>query len=314
MGSPYVGPPMAVRRPTTRRCRGRRRARTDGTCKAIPSPAGWPTPVPTRCAAPANPFRVAAMRHMTAQLRPRRDSSAALDELVERAVGPVGLALLVEQRQVRSVELVEPDVPRDRFEVLLAGAAGKVDAQHAHVARWCRPSHLGGTTAMVLAPAPDLLVVGGGLGVSRHGAPLPPAPVSETAPGCVAGRRSGSGRTWHESTKRGASSAIPDVSTTRSSTSCWTRPRATWTRPSAGSPDDRTRTVRTACPPRSGVPERAGPGRTDRADRVRAARGRLGSRGHPEPQEKAAREPRPPDGGPPAGGRRGRQRLNGRNG
>jgi hypothetical protein len=84
----------------------------------------------------------------------------AADELEERAVLAIGPLLLVDERETLLVERLEPLVPGDRLESVLACPAGKIDAQHARVVALSGPSHGRGAAAVRLDPAADLVVIG----------------------------------------------------------------------------------------------------------------------------------------------------------
>src|SRR4051812_40953976 len=88
-----------------------------------------------------------------------RAGAVAAHQLEERAVLAVGPLLLVEERQPLGVELLEPLVPGDPLERLLAGAAREVDAQDAGVAVVTGAADPRGSASVGLDPAPDLLVV-----------------------------------------------------------------------------------------------------------------------------------------------------------
>src|SRR4051812_4478670 len=103
-----------------------------------------------------------------------RSARVAADELGEGAVLAVRPPLLVEQRQVLLVELPEPLVPGDRLELVLAGAAGEIDPQHAGVAVVARAAHARGPAAVLLHPAADLLVIGRGVRLRRGHRSQPP--------------------------------------------------------------------------------------------------------------------------------------------
>src|SRR5688500_20084224 len=95
------------------------------------------------------------------QLVPLRDAPPAHD-LVEAARLSVALALLVEQRQVLRVELLEEFVPADRHERFLPGLAGEVDAQNPEVLA-AGALDRRRTASARLDPALDLLVIRRGL-------------------------------------------------------------------------------------------------------------------------------------------------------
>src|SRR5215208_2738176 len=95
--------------------------------------------------------------------RPRRVTSparsVARNELEEGRVLAAGLLLLIQEREVVRVELLEPVVPGDRLEVVLAGAAGEVDAQHAGAVAVLRAADGHRPAVVLLDPAPDLVVI-----------------------------------------------------------------------------------------------------------------------------------------------------------
>ena len=90
---------------------------------------------------------------------PSGSGSVALDELEKGAVLAARLLVLVEEREPLLVELRELLVPGDRFEGLLAGAPGEVDAKHTDAI--ARPSDRRGPAPAGLDPAPNLFVVRG---------------------------------------------------------------------------------------------------------------------------------------------------------
>jgi len=96
--------------------------------------------------------------------RPRR--GLAVDELEEGAAFSAGLLLLVQQGEPLRVELLEPLVPADLLEGLVAGAAGEVEAQDVGVVAGAADA--GGLAAIALDPLTDLVVVGRGGGLGCH--------------------------------------------------------------------------------------------------------------------------------------------------
>src|SRR5436190_2083761 len=93
--------------------------------------------------------------------RDRIGARSALHELEERRVLAGRLLLLIEEGQVVLVKLLEPLIPRDVLELVLAGTPWEVDAQDPRVAVVARPTHARRCSIVLLDPAPDLVVIGG---------------------------------------------------------------------------------------------------------------------------------------------------------
>src|SRR5690606_4556968 len=90
----------------------------------------------------------------------RAGDGRALDELVEVALLAPGGAILHQQHEVAAVELLEPLVPGDGLQGLLAAVAGEVEPEHPDVVAAAGALDAGGAGAALLGPAPDLFVVG----------------------------------------------------------------------------------------------------------------------------------------------------------
>src|SRR5690625_4780139 len=90
------------------------------------------------------------------------------DELEERAVLAARLLLLVEEGQVLLLELGEPVLPADVLQVVRAGAAGEVDAQHPGCVPALGSPDTGRLAVVVLDPPADLVVVRGGRRLRCH--------------------------------------------------------------------------------------------------------------------------------------------------
>jgi hypothetical protein len=82
------------------------------------------------------------------------------DQLVEITFLSSGSFVLNEQCQIAFVELLEPFVPFNRLQRILAAVAGEVQANHAHVISATRSANTAGSCSAFLCPAPNFLVVG----------------------------------------------------------------------------------------------------------------------------------------------------------
>src|SRR5581483_1643604 len=105
-----------------------------------------------------------------ARRRDRRQSAAfsvrrTMDEFVEPADLPVLGAILVQEREIGLIEFPEELVPVDRVEGLLSGF--EVDAKDARVAVFLGGSNGRGTTAPLLRPFPDRIMLRGGYAVGH---------------------------------------------------------------------------------------------------------------------------------------------------
>src|SRR5690606_10058839 len=85
----------------------------------------------------------------------------AARELVEGAEVAVGRSLLIEERELALVELLEELVPLDGLEILvvLVVVPGERDPQQPDVLALPRSFHVRGLAAALLDPLPDLVVV-----------------------------------------------------------------------------------------------------------------------------------------------------------
>src|SRR4051794_32433730 len=109
------------------------------------------------------------MRTSTATLRPRAPPARArgrapspavsLDQLREPTLLALGRRVLVQEREVVLLERLEPLVPGDLLERVLAAPAGEVDAEDARVVVAPRRLHARRMPAALLDPAPDLVVI-----------------------------------------------------------------------------------------------------------------------------------------------------------
>src|SRR5438552_10901783 len=82
-------------------------------------------------------------------------------EFEERAVFAGRLVLLVKKRPIVRIELLEPLIPVDLSQSILARAAGEVDPQNTNVVTSANDG--GWRTVVFLDPAPDLIVIGCGV-------------------------------------------------------------------------------------------------------------------------------------------------------
>src|SRR5829696_1861885 len=85
----------------------------------------------------------------------------APDEPEEGALLAARLVLLVEEGEVLGVELLEPRVPVDGLQAIVAGAAGEVDAQHSGLVAVLSAPNRRRLAVVLLDPPADLVVVGG---------------------------------------------------------------------------------------------------------------------------------------------------------
>src|SRR5690348_9539668 len=82
------------------------------------------------------------------------------DELVEVALLSVLGFLLIEQREVLIVELLEPFVPRDRLQLAATAVAREIEAEHAGVPAPARAADASRLAVTRFRPPSDEFVVG----------------------------------------------------------------------------------------------------------------------------------------------------------
>jgi hypothetical protein len=87
-------------------------------------------------------------------------SRSARDELVEITLLTTRSSILDEQREIVLVEAPEPFVPRDWLQALTAAVAGKIETNHAGIARATGALHARGPRSALFSPAANLVVLG----------------------------------------------------------------------------------------------------------------------------------------------------------
>ncbi len=83
----------------------------------------------------------------------------ASDQLVEVALPTACKLVLNQQRQFAFIKFLEPLVPIDVLERLLAGISGEVEADHADVIVAASTAHARGSGIALFRPAANLIVI-----------------------------------------------------------------------------------------------------------------------------------------------------------
>jgi hypothetical protein len=89
------------------------------------------------------------------------------DEPKEGRVLAVGFALLVDEREVLSIELLEPFVPRNVLQLVCVCTAREVDSEYSGSVVPC-PVDGRRSAAVFLDPTSDLIVINGLFGIAGH--------------------------------------------------------------------------------------------------------------------------------------------------
>jgi len=93
----------------------------------------------------------------------------AFHQLIEIALLSARGLLLDQQSKTALVEFVEPCVPADFFQRLLAAIAGEIQAEQSHVFLAAGPAHASGMGSTLFGPAANLIMVGENVRFSRPG-------------------------------------------------------------------------------------------------------------------------------------------------